>query len=92
MSSARLLRYTTVTTPARNVALLASDTLLTLGGGVTGVPSQYRTTFQQAALADANNLNPATDFLRTPHADEREPTAKETRRSIVHRRVTHSAE
>ncbi len=48
--------YTTITNAARNGALWASDPLA--NGTVTPSQSPY-TTVQQAALADANNLNPA---------------------------------
>ena len=47
--------YTIITNAARNGALWASDPLA--NGTVT--PSQSYATVQDAALADANNLNPA---------------------------------
>jgi Flp pilus assembly protein TadG len=48
--------YTTITNAARNGALWASDPLA--NGTVTPSQSPYAS-FQAAALADANNLNPA---------------------------------
>ncbi len=60
--------YTTITNAARNGALWASDPLA--NGTVTPSQSQY-TSVTAAALADANNLNPALTTLEY-HADERD--------------------